>query len=298
MRPTARPRCGARPAPPRRADPPHRGLGHPERSDRGGGEHQRGEEHGRGGLDEQEQTTGDADREPGEARDQLELRVGLDQTGVAVDDHRHDGRLGHRVGLRHDEHQERLGEQPQAVGADARHHQDADEDAADARPDEDHAVPAPGTVHGRADQRTDHGEGRHREHEVEEDLPAGPGGIDVEEQRSGQGHRDERVAPERQRVGQGEAAERGRRRDADRRAGPPQRGLTDAVRRAVRPGRSTTRLTTIGRSSDPYVTASCYESPTTARARGHRDDLGPVPVPCPARLSAWTRRTCTRGPGS
>ena len=213
MRPTARPRCAARPAPPRRADPTATVvLGTRSDATEAAANTSAARNTVARGLDQQEQRPGDAERRTRRGP-QISWSFELASTSPAssVDDHRARWppwppcRSSARTSIRNASgNSHRLSEPTLATM------RIADDDAAEARPDEDHAMPAPGTVHGGADQRTDHGEGRHREDEVEDDLPAGPGGIDVEEQRSRERHRDERVAPERQRVGQGEAAERGR----------------------------------------------------------------------------------------
>ena len=50
-----------------------------------------------------------------EAREQLELRVRLDQLGVVAHDRGHDGAPRHGVGLAHRQHREGLREQEQAL---------------------------------------------------------------------------------------------------------------------------------------------------------------------------------------
>ena len=129
----------------------------------------------------------------GQAGEQLQLGVGLDQLVVVAHHRGHEGAAGHAVGLAHGQHGERLGEQHQAVEVVEHHEADDGPDAVDGH---DHpAAAAVGAVEGRADERGDQGQRGHREGEVEEDLPAGVVGVEVEEERAGQRDGDEARRP-------------------------------------------------------------------------------------------------------
>ena len=64
-----------------------------------------------------------------------------------------------------------------------------------------HRRPPTRAVERRADERGDHRERRHRERQVEEDLPARVVRVEVEEERAGQGDRDQGIARRHQHMG-------------------------------------------------------------------------------------------------
>ncbi len=142
----------------------------------------------------------------GQAREQLQLGVGLDELLVVAHHGGHEGAAGHAVGLAEGQHGERLGEQQQAVEVVEHHEADDGPHAVDG--DHHPAAAAVGPVEGRPDEGGHEGQRGDREEQVEEDLPAGLVGVEVEEERAGQGQRDQGVAQRREHVGAGQPGER------------------------------------------------------------------------------------------
>ncbi len=151
---------------------------------------QRGREHG-----------GDA----GDAGDQPELRVRLDELALGAHHARHEGRLRHAVRLLQHERREHEWEQRQLVGE--THHQQLQHDAGRGDRLHDEAASAPDAVDDRADQRRDDQERGEADDEEQQHLAARRARVDVEEERVGEGDHHRRLAAHHRRVGEGEPAE-------------------------------------------------------------------------------------------
>jgi hypothetical protein len=143
----------------------------------------------------------------GDACDQPELRVGLDEFGLGPHRRRHDRGFRHRVGLLQDERREDQREQQECVEVlghqQGQHHPRR-------RDDLDHELAAAGhPVDRRADQRCHHQVRREADHEKQQHTRAGGVEIDVEEQRVGQRDHHGRVAAGHQGMGDRQPTELG-----------------------------------------------------------------------------------------
>jgi len=179
-------------------------CGRHERTDE---EHRSVHERGRRPDDLQQEARGDHRHRSGDAGDQAELGVGLDEFLLGTHRRRHDRRFRHGVGLLQHERGEHEREQRQRVEI-LRHQQG--EDHPRQRHHLDDELAASGhAVDQRSDQRRDDQERSEPDHQEQQHARASGIEVDVEEQRVGERHHHGGVAAHHQRMGDREAAELG-----------------------------------------------------------------------------------------
>ena len=151
-----------------------------------------------------EQDEGDADRDGGDdAGESGQAGVGGDE-GVGVVDQALHERLLHDP-RRLAGHEQGEGDRVEREFLQGRHEREAAERPEQVEARGDVALRVPEPVDGRPDQRRQDGERDHRDQEVQQHLLAGGVRTDVEEQRSGEAHRHERVGGGAEAVGDAQA---------------------------------------------------------------------------------------------
>ena len=155
----------------------------------------------------QQEARGDHRHRSGDAGDQAELGVGLDEFGFGPHGRRHDRRFRHGVGLLQHERGEHEREQRQ--GVEILRHQQGEDHPRQRHHLDDELAAAGHTVDQRSDQRRDDQERSEPDHEEQQHARAGSIEIDVEEQRVGERHHHGGVAAHHQRMGDRQATELG-----------------------------------------------------------------------------------------
>ena len=141
-----------------------------------------------------------------DSRNQAEFRISLNEFCVAVDHTRDQRRLRDRVRLLH--HHRTEDERIQKYVVNVERHHDVDQRPYDRSDLHDHAASARNAVDCRANRRSDHGERRHRNEEIQQHAIALRVGTETEQHRTGERAVHRRITHRHERVRARKAAER------------------------------------------------------------------------------------------